>query len=290
MLLRYIPAGFKLLGNMKTPSGFWKAALLLVTFSAVAQQPAIVEITHEPSHHQVFENQYLRAFDVTVAPKATTLVHRHDYDYLFVTLGDSDITSAKVGAQPVQAKLKDGDVRFTPGKFAHAAINNLPDRPFRNITIELLNPTTGEASCKEACTISVPCQSSDKANCPTVQRLLSSDQWDVVSLTLPPGATYEAHAYANSHFTVAVSALDLKVKTQDGHEAAVHQKVGEVAWRGPATVSHTLTNVGSQPAVFVVIEMKDTAAPKSAAAKTAAATTAAAKTFMMQPAQRHESQ
>jgi quercetin dioxygenase-like cupin family protein len=265
---------------MRTASDLWKAALLLVAISAVAQQPPVVELTHEPSHHQVFENKYLRVFDVTVAPKATTLVHRHDYDYLFVTLGDADITNAKVGAQPVQAKFKDGDVRFTPGKFAHAAVNNLPDRPFHNITIELLNPTTGEANCKEGCTVSVPCPSADKANCPTVQRLLSSDQWEVVSLTLPPGAAYEARAYANSHFTVAVSELDLKVNTQDGHEATIHQKIGEVAWRDPATVSHTLTNVGSKPAVFVAIEMKNTAAPK----------TAAAKTFMVEPAQRHDSQ
>src|SRR5436309_14260195 len=99
-------------------------AALLLAFTAVAQQQTEVEITSEPSHHLVFSNALVRVFDVSVAPKATTLVHRHNYDYLFVTLGDSDVTSARVGAAPAKLVLKNGEVRFTPGGFAHAAINN----------------------------------------------------------------------------------------------------------------------------------------------------------------------
>ena len=92
----------------------------------------------------------MRVFDVTVAPRATTLVHKHNYDYLFVTLGDSDVVSVRPGEKPVALKLKDGEVRFTPGNFAHAAINQ-SDRPFHNITIELLKPSINVKTCTGSC-------------------------------------------------------------------------------------------------------------------------------------------
>ncbi|MGZ7106926.1 MAG: hypothetical protein ACXVKC_15930, partial [Candidatus Angelobacter sp.] len=90
------------------------AGLLFLATATLAQQQQPVEITSEPSHHLVFQNEYVRVFDVTVAPKATTLVHKHNHDYLFVTLGDSDVVSVRPGEKPVALQLKDGEVRFTP--------------------------------------------------------------------------------------------------------------------------------------------------------------------------------
>ena len=124
--------------------------LVFLATATLAQQQQSVEITSEPSHHLVFQNEYVRVFDVTVAPKATTLVHRHNNDYLFVTLGDSDVISTRVGEKPAPLHLKDGEVRFTPGNFAHAAINE-SERPFHNITIELLKPSRSVENCTEAC-------------------------------------------------------------------------------------------------------------------------------------------
>src|SRR5258708_32116833 len=126
------------------------AGLLFLTAATLAQQQQPVEIPSEPSHHLVFQNEYVRVVDVTVATQATTLIHKHNHDYLFVTLGDSDVVSARVGEKPAALQLKDGEVRFTPGNFAHAAINK-SDRPFHNITIELLKPSTNVKTCPEAC-------------------------------------------------------------------------------------------------------------------------------------------
>ena len=97
----------------------------------------VVPITQEPSHHLVLENTYVRVFNVEVAPHFTTRVHRHDHDYLFVTLGDSDVSNERVHAEPVELRLKDGETHFTPGGFAHKAVN-LADTPFHNITIEFI--------------------------------------------------------------------------------------------------------------------------------------------------------
>jgi hypothetical protein len=118
------------------------SALLLVTFSLNAQAP--VPLAHgnvpgEPHHHLRIENEYVRAFYVEIPPHEDTLLHQHDHDYLFVTLGDTEVINAVLGKPEVKLTLKDGEVRFTRGGFAHVA-RNLRDKPFRNVTIELLKP------------------------------------------------------------------------------------------------------------------------------------------------------
>jgi quercetin dioxygenase-like cupin family protein len=96
-----------------------------------------VEITSEPSHHIALENEYVRLFEVSVAPHTATEMHRHHHDYVYVTLGDAWISNEVEGRDPVEAKLSDGQTRFTAGNFAHVA-RNLANTPFRNVTIELL--------------------------------------------------------------------------------------------------------------------------------------------------------
>ncbi|MCU1287435.1 MAG: hypothetical protein JWO13_3785 [Acidobacteriales bacterium] len=111
--------------------------------------PAVVPIAKEPWHHLVFENEYVRVFKVEVAPHAETLYHKHDVDYVFVTLGDSDVDSVRVGEKPVRLLLKDGDTRFTKGGFAHKAVNN-SDKPFVNVTVELKKAFDAEMkNCEE---------------------------------------------------------------------------------------------------------------------------------------------
>jgi hypothetical protein len=228
-----------------------KSTVLLVVFLSLAQQPSVVEITSEPSHHLVLQNEWVRAFNVLAPPKASTLVHRHNYDYVFVTLGDSDITNARVGEEPVQIVLRDGEARFTKGGFAHAAINNSV-HPFHNITIELLQPASGVHPCTESCTISLPCDSAGNAACPSAQILLLSDQWKVISVLMPPGAKYVEHTHTGPHLAVAVSAFDLRQKIKGRDETAIRGVVGDVAWVNP--VVHSLTNAGMQPARLVTLE------------------------------------
>ncbi len=42
----------------------------------------------EPLHHWLFENQYVRVYDVRVPAGATTLYHKHAYDTVFVQITD----------------------------------------------------------------------------------------------------------------------------------------------------------------------------------------------------------
>jgi quercetin dioxygenase-like cupin family protein len=223
--------------------------VFLATFTLAQQQQQPVEITSEPSHHLVFQNEYVRVFDVTVAPRATTLVHRHNHDYLFVTLGDSDVVSARVGEKPAGLHLKDGEVRFTPGNFAHAAINE-SDRPFHNITIELLKPSTNLKTCAESC-ITRQFKCPDGGNlCPETEKRVSADQWTVSLVSLPAMATLGSQP-GGPTLLIAVTKLELSRESCDAIGQFKRQS-GGLDWI-PAGLKETIRN-GPKPAQFVTLE------------------------------------
>ncbi|HEY2392507.1 MAG TPA: hypothetical protein VGK22_15130 [Candidatus Angelobacter sp.] len=228
------------------------AGLLFLATAALAQQQQPVEITSEPSHHLVLQNEYVRVFDVTVAPQASTLVHRHNTDYLFVTLGDSDVVSARVGEKPAELQLKDGEVRYTPGNFAHAAINK-SDLPFHNITIELLKPSSKVANCTELCT-RLQCSNGQKSNCSRVVYSISSDQWLASLVTLRPSSHMKRNMHGNPHLLIAVSDLDLKNQAESASNS-IQRAPGGLLWM-PAGNTYTLTNNSQKPAKFVTLEFK----------------------------------
>ena len=211
--------------------------LLLVSIATLAQQQQSVEITSEPSHHLVMENAYVRVFDVTVAPKASTLVHRHNKDYLFVTLGDSDVISARPGEKPAALLLKDGEIRYTPGKFAHAAINQ-SDKPFRNITIELLKPATNVKTC---------------VKCASAEWKISSDQWTMSVFAIPQAETVRLENQGAGTLLVAISDLEISHLWKLRTWRPRYFKPGNLAWP-PAGANPVIKNNSSNPAMYAVLE------------------------------------
>jgi uncharacterized RmlC-like cupin family protein len=224
------------------------AGLVFLATATLAQQQPSVEITSEPSHHLVLQNEYVRVFDVTVAPQASTLVHRHNSDYLFVTLGDSDVVSARVGEKPVALQLKDGEVRYTPGNFAHAAINK-SDRPFHNITIELLKPSTNVQPCEVNCS-----RDPVGPGGTSTTRIYYSDQWAIALITLAPAGRLEREMHGNPHLVIAVSDLDLASQTGAASNS-IQRQPGGLLWM-PAGHAYTMVNKSQKPAKFVTLEFK----------------------------------
>lgn len=194
----------------------WVALSVLALDSAAGQ---IAPITNEPHHHLVLTTDRVRVFDVHVAPHTVTLMHQHDFDYLFITLGDATVTSARRGDGTSQLVLTDGEVRFAKGGFAHTASDD-GDQPFHNVTIELLHPATHVGSCASPC-------------------VLSSDQWTVSSVTVAPGARVEAH----DALAVAVSDVDFGAPLRGGPGAR-------------AMVHAALTNAGATAARVMLLEFK----------------------------------
>jgi len=120
------------------------SALLLFAFSLKAQTQEPVPLARgntpgEPHHHLKIENEYVRVYDVEVPPHENTLLHQHDHDYIYVSLGRSEVVNAILSKPEIHLRLQDGETHFTRGGFAHVA-RNVADTPFRNVTIELLKP------------------------------------------------------------------------------------------------------------------------------------------------------
>ena len=215
-----------------------------------AEAPA-VEITAEPVHHLALDNDRVRVFQVEVAPHAATLPHRHRHDYVFVTLGDARISNEVQGKAPVEVQLADGETRFTPGDFAHVA-RNLSDRPFRNVTIELMQ----DEKLRQAPS-PWPAEAAGEIEFPggRVKVLFVHDGARVSEVELQPGATVPSHHHDGPHLLVAVSDLELRNDVEGKDPVSVKLKSGDVRWV-PGGFTHTLTNTGQSPARLVTVEFK----------------------------------
>jgi quercetin dioxygenase-like cupin family protein len=222
--------------------------LFLLLPLLLAQTAPEVEITSEPSHHLVLENEYVRVFKVEIAPQASTLMHFHRHDYVFVTVGDAHILNEVEGKAPVEVKFADGDTRFAAGNFAHV-VKDLSDQPFRNLTIELLQDEklrqTPSHWPEETGERTFPGGSS--------KILFVKDGVRVSEVNLAPDATVPSHHHDGPHLLVAVSDLDLRSDVAGQEPMPGKFKAGDIKWL-PGGYTHTVTNVGKSPARLVTVE------------------------------------
>jgi len=223
--------------------------LLLTTF-LTAQSAPEVEITAEPHHHQTFANDQVRVFNAELPPHAETLMHWHRHDYIYVTLGDSEVVNTVQGKDPVTVKLQDGQTGFLPGNFAHRA-RNLRDQPFRIVNIELLQDDKLRASLAKW----DEDRGLDILHGGTKEILFVKDGVRVSEFELQPGGM--APMPATAFLLVAVSDVRLEAdRPMNAPHAAidsVYLKSGDSYWP-PAGYLHALTNTGHHPAKFITLE------------------------------------
>jgi len=222
--------------------------LVFLLLPILAAQTTEVEITSEPAHHLALENEYVRVFKVEAAPHAATLLHRHRHDYFFVMQGDADISNEVVSKPPVELKLADGEVRFAEGNFAHV-VKNLSDKPFRNVTIELLQDEklrqTRSRRPMEGGGQTFPGGS--------VKILLVRDGVRVSETGHDPGAMLPRAHHDGPRLLVAVSDLDLQGGSEGAGPTAWKLKTGDVKWV-PGGDTRALTNTGPRAGRFVTLE------------------------------------
>lgn len=230
--------------------GLLSAAVLSVFLVPVrASEPAAVEITSEPHHHLLLENASVRAFLVNIAPHESTLLHRHRHDYVSITLGDSEVSNEVEGKPPVHLNLRDGETYFLPGNYAHLA-RNLAATPFRNLIVELQQDEkprkTPPPKWDEERGLQV-------FSGGTQEILFVKDGVRVSEIDLAPGGIVPSHHHSGPHLMVAVSDLEIRSDVVGMGPMPGHFKSGDVKWL-PGGYTHSLTNVGREPAKFVTLE------------------------------------
>src|SRR5215467_3914373 len=116
-------------------------ALLLSASAAAQSVPGAVLAKREPHHHLVYEDSTIRVLRVRVPPHDTTLLHEHDPDYFWISLGPSTLINVRPGTPDASVSSADLAFHYAVGPFAHIA-RNPGSAPFDNITVELLEPQT----------------------------------------------------------------------------------------------------------------------------------------------------
>lgn len=249
-------------------------SVLVCASMCLGQTDTPVPLTQEPSHHLALENDYVRVFKVEVAPHAPTLLHEHDRDYVFVSIGAGEITNAVQGRSPLEQSLADGDTRFAKGPFAHIAINRAAT-PFRNVTVELKKKTTKEVCgfAGRACptsmavtggSISVGSGGLQSADVKFTQEpIFETDAVRATRVRIQPGGVSPEHEQKQPRLLIAVSDLEITNTGRAGEGTqgmprpfnVSKQKAGDIVWV-PAQGPHTITNNGTQPAHYVILEFK----------------------------------
>jgi quercetin dioxygenase-like cupin family protein len=225
---------------------------LLSTFFLSAESE--VEVTAEPSHHLVLENQFVRVFRVEVPPHSSTLLHRHRHDFLIVALIPADIVNEVVGQPPAPVKLATGEASFKSGGFVHR-VRNQAATPFLHINIELQKDAEARQS-------PPPKWDEERGlnilHGGTQDILFVKDGVRVSEIDLQPGGMMHPHYHKGPHLMVAVTDLELRSDVTQSEIGGTGPmvgkfKAGDAKWL-PGGYTHTLTNTGTHPAKFVTLE------------------------------------
>jgi quercetin dioxygenase-like cupin family protein len=227
----------------------FRAVTLALFLTASSQaQTSEVEITAEPSHHMVLQNDFVRVFHMEIPPHAATLLHRHRHDYFIISLADSNVSNEIPGKPAQKGVMKAGQTSFAEGGFAHV-VRNLANTPFPNVDIEVLHPKTSYKWDEER-GVSV-------VEGGTQEILFVKDGVRASETDLQPHAMIHKHKHLVPHLVIAISDIDLESAVEGQPVKHIRLKAGEVAWV-QAGLTHTVMNAGHQNARYVALEFPPT--------------------------------
>jgi hypothetical protein len=260
---------------------------LLLTFCAGAQAPATnppdttkdiqlnlqdpikpagaVPVSSEPHHAHVFQNGYVRVYNVTVPPLDATLLHQHDLPYIYLTLGTTDVVNAVQGKPEARMMLEDGTTRYSPGGFAHIARTDA-GIAFHNITIELVHPqellrNLGEHASERplgTCAQTGVVSRQDR-QIPLEQDIpcfeTSELRMDLVKVD--GGRDYTQASPGEAALLIAMSDASLEVSLGGEHVGFLHG--GDVQWL-PAGIAWKVADFLGTRSEFLLISFKDSGA------------------------------
>jgi quercetin dioxygenase-like cupin family protein len=220
-------------------------ALLLplsLVVPASAQMP--VPIEKEPWHQLKFENRYVRLFDVSIPPGATTLPHIHVNDAVGVRLTDATLVDDAVGEKPSEVSVARGSVSFSyrPTPLTHK-VTNTGTTPYRNLLLEVLPSTKSSPD------------TASLADVPGHTLVMENDRVRVVRLVLAPGESTKVHSHALRGIGIALTKGELSIEVPGKDLKTIQLSPGDYQWHEIGT-THSLTNVGATAIEVVDIELK----------------------------------
>ena len=230
--------------------------LFLLPCSTWAQTPA--DITAEPHHKLLLQNDQVRVFSLTLRPTDQAFV-RHEHNFLWVTLNDGELVMWTEGVSPVQHyQFPQGDVRFYTGGISFG-LRNDRSSDYHGVMVEFLNPKvttygyqyqTGDWNYGSG-TMSPPVDPHIKfVDRMSLGMATASDMQLLAGDSLPPPQKKAAE------LIIPVTAIDLMVNG-DRH---IRKSPGEVMWMDAGRKSD-FSNASGGPIRFVVVELQKSSSP-----------------------------
>jgi hypothetical protein len=231
-------------------STVWSMLLACVAVSAAGQ--SAVDMSADPHHHLLLQNEQVRVFEVRLRQSEQSFV-RHENNFLVVTLTDSDVVMWPEGRSDIESyRFGAGDVRFFFGGRAIGTRNNQTGE-YRSITVEFLDPAvttfgyqagSGEWNYGDS-VLRPPVDPHAKfSNSLDLSAAIASD------VQLLAGDLLAAPENPSSELLIAVTDFDLRGAV-DLH---TRKSSGEVVWLDPGR-KYAMRNASAEAARFVWIEI-----------------------------------
>lgn len=227
-----------------------------------------IPVASEHHHHLSFQNQYVRVFEVSLAPHESTLLHQHDNDYIYISIGDAQVSTTIPGQAETHSKLANREVRFVRGGFAHV-VHNDGDQEFRVADVDLVQP---QGKLRNLCLQVI---ASEPLACPdapetgakdagySISPEFETDRTRVVLIRVQPHREVPLSGGRWEELIVSVEESVLAPATGKGPERLLHP--GDFVWLGDgAGMPRVLKNNTGAEAWFYRFEMRPTSTTDAA--------------------------
>lgn len=225
----------------------WMAALLVCTSLSAQENPStsVLDLSKEPHHKVVFENQQVKVLRLELQPDVGTLSHRHDRPYAYLSLQAVTVANEVRGRPPVIVALEAGDLHTSKGGFTLAERNKSSVRADL-IVIEAQKANTGD--------FALPI-GGFRYHDAAFGELFQLPQMRAYSMVIAAGGRTEKHEERSDRLLVALSDLKLREDVSGQSSVEIVMKAGEVKWF-PRGMNHATTNTGNSPATFITFEFQ----------------------------------
>jgi len=207
--------------------------------------PAPVEISGEPHHSVVLQNDKVQVFRLTLLPQEATLPHRHKAFYAYVSVRPVTIANEVRGHQPVITQLDAGELHTSKGGFVLAERNE-SSGPAEVLVIEVPGANSGAFA---------TAMGGFRYHDAALAELFESPGVRGYAMTVAAGGRIEPHAEDYDRLVLAMSDLKLRENIAGQGPYELQMKAGEARWM-PKGTTHAITNIGTAPAVFITLEFK----------------------------------
>ena len=198
----------------------------------------------------VLENPTVRVIDALDRPHQKTALHKHEFNrvMIYLTAGDLDVTSED--GKTEHQHWRAGDVAWSPAGPLHVS-ENVGSGDLRIIELEIRKPA--DAAPKRNPVLD-PIAIDSKHN----QIIFENPQVRVFRSTLDVDGREKWHEHVGAgRAAVMLTPIAARIEYQGKKKQAapLNGGAGDVSW-SDGTIRHRATNLGSQAAQVIVVEVK----------------------------------